>query len=105
MLRPARRHDFQDGNAVHFWQPDVEDDRVVGLALAQIMAFLAVKRTINDVTGVGQRRRQLPIEIGIVLNNQKAQLNSAQCLPITVPFTASTANCVTLPSKARSVSK
>ena len=64
---------FQHRDAVHFRQADVEDDGVVRLALAEIMAFLAVEGAVDDVTGVGQRGRELPIEIGVVFNNEKAQ--------------------------------
>jgi hypothetical protein len=39
------------------------------------MTFLAVEGAIDHVTGVGQRRRELTIEIGIVFNNQQAQGN------------------------------
>ena len=65
---------FQHRNAVHFRQPDVENNGVVGLALAEIMALLAVEGAIHDITGIGQRGRQLPIEIGIVLDNKKPQI-------------------------------
>ena len=65
---------FQHRDAVHFWQADIENDGVVGLALAEIMAFLAVERAVDDIARVGQRGRELPIEIGIVLNNEKAQI-------------------------------
>jgi hypothetical protein len=37
------------------------------------MALLTVEGAIDDVTGVGQRGGELPIEIGIVLDNEKAQ--------------------------------
>ena len=37
------------------------------------MAFLAVEGAIDDVAGVGQGGGELPIEIGIVLDNEKAQ--------------------------------
>ena len=103
---------LQHRNAVHFRQADVEDHGVVGLALAEIMAFLAVKSAVDDIAGVGQRRRQLPIEIGIVFDNEKPQnmlrqkptKSRAQRPPTSVPFTASTAICATLPSCARTVS-
>ncbi len=64
---------FQHRNAVHLRQADVEDDGVVGLALAEIMALLAVEGAVDDVAGIGQRGGELPIEIGIVLDNKKAQ--------------------------------
>ena len=37
------------------------------------MALFAVKSAIDDVTRVGQGSRELPIEIGIVLDNKKPQ--------------------------------
>jgi hypothetical protein len=37
------------------------------------MALLAVERAVDDVAGVGQRRGELAIEIGIVLDDEEAQ--------------------------------
>ena len=37
------------------------------------MPFLAVERAIDDVAGVGQRRGELTIEIGIIFNDEQAQ--------------------------------
>ena len=37
------------------------------------MALLAVEGAVDDIAGVGQRGRQLPIEIGIVLDNEETQ--------------------------------
>jgi len=62
---------LQHGDAVQFRQADVEDDRVVGLVLAEIMAFLAVKGAVDDVAGIGESRRQLTIKIRIVLDNEQ----------------------------------
>ena len=72
-MRPPRRHDFQHRNAVHLGQADVEDDGVVGLGLAEIMALLAVEGAIDHVAGLGQRGGQLAIEIGVVLDDEQAQ--------------------------------
>jgi hypothetical protein len=36
------------------------------------MPLLTVESTINDIARIGQRRRKLPVQIGIVLNNKKA---------------------------------
>jgi len=49
---------------------DVEDNGVVGLALAEVMALLAVEGAVDDIAGIGQSRCQLPIEIGIVLDTR-----------------------------------
>ena len=61
---------LQHRDAVHLRQADVEDDGVVGLAVAEIMALLAVEGAIDDVAGVGQRGCELPVEIGVVLDNE-----------------------------------
>ena len=37
------------------------------------MPLFAVESAINDIAGVGQRGGKLPVEIGIVLDNEKAQ--------------------------------
>jgi hypothetical protein len=37
------------------------------------VSLLAIKGAIDDVTGVGQRRRQLTVKIRIVFNNKQAQ--------------------------------
>jgi hypothetical protein len=35
------------------------------------MAFLAVEGAVHDIAGVGECRRQLPVEIGIVLDHEQ----------------------------------
>jgi hypothetical protein len=65
---------FQHRNAVHFRQTDIEDDGVVGLALTEIVALLAVESAVDDISGIGQRGCQLPIEIGVVLDDKKTQI-------------------------------
>ena len=70
---PGAPPGFQHRDAVHLRQADVEDDRVVGLALAEIMALLAVEGAVDDVAGVGQRGCKLAVEIRIVFNDEKAQ--------------------------------
>ena len=64
---------FQHRNAVHLRQADVEDDGVVGLGLAEIMALLAVEGAVDDIAGVGQRGGELAVEIGVVLDDEEAQ--------------------------------
>ena len=64
---------LQHRDAVHLRQSDIEHDRVVGLAVAEKVAFLAIEGAIDDVTGVGQRSGELTIEIGIVFNDEQAQ--------------------------------
>ena len=72
MARPALRQDSSTEMPSIFGRADVEDDGVVRLALAEIVALLAVESPIDDVAGVGQRGGKLPIEIRIVLDDEKA---------------------------------
>ena len=60
-------------DAVHLGQADIEDDGVIGLAFAEKVAFLAVKGAIDHVARVGQRGRELSVEIGIVLDDEETQ--------------------------------
>ena len=67
---------FQHRDAVHLRQADVEDDRVVGLGFAEKVALLAVEGAVDHIARVGERGRELPIEVGIVLDDEETQ---AQC--------------------------
>ena len=73
---------FQHRDAVHLGQADVEDDGVVGLGLAEIMALLAVEGAVDDVAGVGQRGRELAVEIGVVLDDEQAQGGVLRSAPV-----------------------
>src|SRR6516164_6559150 len=64
---------FQHRDAIHLWQPDVQDDGIVWLALAEIMPLFAVKRPIDDVAGIGKRSRELSVEVGIILDDEETQ--------------------------------
>ena len=64
---------LQHGNAVHLRQADIENDRVVGLGLAQIMPLFAVERPVDDIAGVRQGGRKLAVEIRIILDNEETQ--------------------------------
>src|SRR6516165_5680904 len=98
----APRLEYRD--AVHLGQPDIEDDGVIRLAFAEIVALLAVEGAIDHIAGVGERRRQLPIEIRIVLDHEEAHGNFSYRSPTTAPLVASTISRFTLPSRANSVS-
>jgi hypothetical protein len=37
------------------------------------MSLLAVERPVDHIAGVGQRRREMTIEVGIVFDDEKAQ--------------------------------
>ena len=64
---------LQHRDAVHLGQADVEHDRVIGLAVAEEMPLLAIEGAVDHIAGIGQRRGQLTIEIGIVFNDEQAQ--------------------------------
>src|SRR6266566_6323751 len=66
-------------DAVHLGQADIEDHRIVGLAFAEKVALLAVEGTIDHVARVNERGRELPIEIGIVLDHEEAQGQCSHC--------------------------
>src|ERR1051326_5562215 len=99
-------------NAVRLGQADVENHGVVGFGLADILAFLAVEGAVDHVARLGQRGRELAIEIGIVLDDEETQVRTlprpaaspSQCASIMTPEAAFTLARVTLPSRASSVS-
>ena len=64
---------LQHRDAVHLRQADIEHDRVIGLAVAEKVPLLAVEGAIDHIAGVGQRRGELTIEIGIIFNDEQAQ--------------------------------
>ena len=64
---------LQHRDAVHLRQADVEHDGVIGLGVAEEVPLLAVEGAVDHIAGVGQRRRQLAVEIRIVLDDEQAQ--------------------------------
>src|SRR5207237_4974917 len=100
---------------VHLGQPDVEDHRVIGFGFAEIVAFFAVEGAIDHIAGVGQRGRELPVEVGIVLDDEEAHIYSPlcrtipdswswSCRPMAEPLAASMLACATMPLRPRTVS-
>ena len=75
MARPVAPPGFQHRDAVHLRQADIEHHRVIGLAVAEEMPLLAIEGAIDHVAGIGQRRGQLAVEVGIVFDDQKAQVS------------------------------
>ncbi len=63
---------LQHRNAVQLGQPDIQDDGVIGLGLAEVVSLLAVEGAIDHIAGVGQRRRELAVEVGIILDDEEA---------------------------------
>ena len=64
---------LQHRNAVHLGQADIEHHRVIRFAVAEEMPLLAIEGAIDHISGIGQRRCQLTIEIGIIFNDEQAQ--------------------------------
>ena len=85
---------FQNRNAVHLGQSDIQNDGVVGLGLAEKMPFLTIESPVDHVTRIGECSHQLPVEIRIILDNEEAQGRGPpltrvsaknRTLPVTVP--------------------
>ena len=66
-LAPSLEH----GDAVPLGQADVENDRVIGLGIAQKPALLSVEGLVHGVARRFQRSGHLSVEIAIVFDNQK----------------------------------
>ena len=62
---------LQHRDAVHLRQPDVEHDGVIGLAVAEKVAFLAIEGAIDHIAGIAQGGGQLAVQIGVVLNDEQ----------------------------------
>ena len=67
---PVAAPGFQHRDAIHLRQTDIENDGVIRLTVAEEVPFFTVERAIDHISGVGQRRRQLAIEIRIILDNK-----------------------------------
>ena len=101
---PGAPPGFQHRDAVHLRQADVEDHRVIGLGLAEVMALLAVEGAIDDIAGVGQRGGELAVEVGVVLDDEEAQRLDSPLSGLATdssPLAASTVACITLPLRRK----
>ncbi len=78
-----------------FGQADVEDDDVVGLGLAEEVAFLAVACRIDGKARIGEGRHELAVEIGIVLDNQGA--HGRKLLSISAVWPSISRSCLARP--------
>ena len=70
---------LEHAEAVHLGQAEIEHDGVVGLGIAEEMPLLAVEGGIDGVARIAQRRDELPVEIGIVLDDEKPQTANPPC--------------------------
>ena len=64
---------LEHGESVHLRQADVQDHGIIRFALAEIVPLLAVEGTIDRIAGIGESRRELPIEIRIILDHEETQ--------------------------------
>ena len=63
---------FQDRDAVHLREADVEHDHVVGLSVAKVIAFFAVECCVDGIAGVAQRGDELAVQVFIILDDKDA---------------------------------
>ena len=59
---------------VHLRQADIEHHRVIGLGVAEEVSLLAVEGDVDRIAALGQGVLDLPVEIGVVFNNENAHL-------------------------------
>ena len=76
---------FEHADAIHIGQSEIEDDGIIGLALAEIMAFVAIIGEIDRIVGLGQGGTQLTAEIAVVFHYQ-----DTHGFPILYPLDAAT---------------
>ena len=63
---------LEHADAVQHGQAKVEDDCIIGLRLAQIVAFLAILGAVNHVACVGESGNKLTVQVGVVFDNEDA---------------------------------
>ncbi len=68
VLAPAIEH----RQSVDFGQAEIEHDRVIAFGAAEIMAIFTIAGRIDGIAGAFQRRFQLALQIGFVLDDQYA---------------------------------
>src|SRR5262249_21132752 len=67
-LAPALEH----GDAIHLGQPQIEDNGIVRLGIAEEMSFLAVPSNVHDIASVGQRLFQKALQVLIIFDYENA---------------------------------
>ena len=53
-------------------QADIEDYSIIWFGVAEEVPLLAVKRHVDSVPVLGQRFLELPVEVGVVFNDENA---------------------------------
>ena len=64
---------LEDTQAVFLGETEIEHDGVVGLGAAEKMPLLPVECGIDGVARIAQRGDELPVQVGIVLDDEKPQ--------------------------------
>ena len=64
---------LEHAQAVFLGETEIEHDGVVGLGVAEKMPLLPVERGIDGVARIAQRGDELPVQVGIVLDDEKPQ--------------------------------
>src|SRR5439155_15671494 len=63
---------LQNADRIEDWQAEVEDDSVIGLGFAKIMALFAVLGGIDHITSIGESRYKLTVQIRIVFDDEQS---------------------------------
>ena len=67
---------LEHAQAVLLGQAEIEHDGVVRLGIAEKMPLLAVERGVDGIARIAQRGDELPVEVWIVLDDEKPQTRS-----------------------------
>ena len=70
---------LEHAQAVFLGETEIEYDGVVGLGIAEKMPLLAVERGVDGVARIAQRGDELPVQVGIVLDDEKSQTANPPC--------------------------
>src|SRR5690242_10391002 len=84
---------FENRNTVDFRQTDIQNYDVIRLSIAKKIAFLAVRRCVDRETGVGKRRRKLPVQVLVVLDYQCAHGLIPPLLTATAGYRMTSGKC------------
>ena len=64
---------LEHAQAVLLGQAEIEHDGVIGFGIAEEMPLLAVEGGIDGIARIAQSRNELPVEVRIVLDDEKPQ--------------------------------
>ena len=80
MLAAVAPPGAEHGDAVHLGQAEIEDDRVVGLGLAEELALLAVDGAVDRVARLLQRGDDLAVEVLVVFDDEQTHADPSSAI-------------------------